>query len=404
MSSRTRSTPHGADTRRFAAAFALGLAALCASPGPARAAGRQDGSPPAREGHGDNRTPPQVPTAAEQRERVSRLTRMFHAAAADARQSAARLTDDSGLDTVRAGSLLVLVEPAHEALAREAADRAWDVLDARYGSAAARLRLEPLIVRIDSTSTHAGDTTTMGIMLTAGQAVRRPVPLNSRRLTQHLVHHATVTMRSEMDPALRAWLGTYGALGFGELMFERAYEDLATSPSRVARGCLLGELADCREALAPGHQDDPASRWYDAPHRRTLATSRRWQLRASSPASYDACLAGDDAACDEVLRRLPPNEVPTPLSTLTRHSLVYLAVEVGGRDAFSRLLDHAGEPLDVRVSTAAGIPPDSLFGVWRSRILEAQPRRGGVPGSTGTMALVWTAVFGFLATRSTRWR
>lgn len=399
-----RRTPHRGRVRRLAATVAVGCIVAWTWPGGAWAAVPQVSTPQSVDAAGGRRDRHEAPATAAQRARVQHLTNEFHSAAAAARRSSARLTDDATLDTVRAGSLVLLVEPAHEAMARRAGDEAWTVLDAIYGSAASRLRTAPLVIRTDPTTARHDDTTAVGIMLTAGRSGRQLVSLDARTVGRRLVNQGTRTMRDAMDEPLRAWIGTYGAAALGDPIHERAYEALVTSPSLVARGCLLGDIAMCREALLLAGTEDRLARWYDAPRRRELALSRRRQLRAMSPAAYDACLAGDDAACDVALAFLPPADVPPPLPVAARQSLVQVAVELGGRDAFARLLQPTSASLDERLSAATGMPSDSLLVAWRTRVMAAQPRRDGAPGSTQALALVWTAFFGFLATRSTRWR
>jgi hypothetical protein len=389
--------------RRLAATAAVGCVVAWTWPGAAWAAVPQVSTPQSVDAAGGRSDRHEAPAAAAQRARVQHLTNEFHSAAAAARRSSARLTDDATLDTVRAGSLVLLVEPSHEAMARRAADEAWAALDAIYGSAAARLHTAPLVIRTDPTAARQDDTIAVGIMLTAGRSGRQLVSLDARTLRRRLVNQGTRTMRDAMDEPLRAWLGTYGAAALGDPIHERAYEALVTSPSRVARGCLLGDIAMCREALLLAGTEDRLERWYDAPRRRQLAQSRR-RLRAVSPASYDACIAGDDAACDVALAFLPPADVPQPLPVAARQSLVHVAVELGGRDAFARLLQPTSASMDERLSAAAGMPSDSVLVAWRTRVMAAQPQRDGAPGSTEALALVWTAFFGFLATRSTRWR
>jgi hypothetical protein len=60
--------------------------------------------------------------------------------------------------------------------------------------------------------------------------------------------------------------------------------------------------------------------------------------------------------------------------------------------------------IDQRLSSAAGVPLDSLLSVWRSSVILARPTPVELPGYGPFVGLGWVLVLGMLALRSSRWR
>src|SRR5207247_1535967 len=54
--------------------------------------------------------------------------------------------------------------------------------------------------------------------------------------------------------------------------------------------------------------------------------------------TLQSCGAGSDAACTELLRSLPPGVLPRPLTYDARAALVHIALRLGGREAYHRLI------------------------------------------------------------------
>ena len=104
--------------------------------------------------------------------------------------------------------------------------------------------------------------------------------------------------------------------------------------------------------------------------------------------------------CKRLARSL---RIPIPLNMWTRSTLFDLAIERGGRSAYTRLRDAQGTPLEV-LATVAGVGPAVLVNDWRTHVLAAVPHSAVPSGSETTVLIAWTLVFGFAATRRRPWR
>jgi hypothetical protein len=84
--------------------------------------------------------------------------------------------------------------------------------------------------------------------------------------------------------------------------------------------------------------------------------------------------------------------------------LVREALQIGGREAYRRLVADPAAPIGARLAATAGLPLDSLVVRWRSRALAARPPRITLTWWTSAAALGWTLILGLCALRSSRWR
>jgi hypothetical protein len=116
------------------------------------------------------------------------------------------------------------------------------------------------------------------------------------------------------------------------------------------------------------------------------------------------CVEGRSAdACTALLRRLPARSLEPPLRNGPR-ALVEQALDLGGPDAYDRLMASPHRPLGERLAVAAGVPQDSLVARWRARVIVARPRAVTLTPRGAWAAFVWILVLGALALQSTRWR
>jgi hypothetical protein len=191
----------------------------------------------------------------------------------------------------------------------------------------------------------------------------------------------------------------------------------------LARGQLEGPDAELRmyrfEAMAMGHLDhanaadnvmanvlmdalpDELVTWLDGGSLRSrqslnwayrdLATSRSEMVRR--------CFASDVRACRTTLIGAESDQ----LAADTRASLFLHALELGGADAYARLLDDAPD-VATRLAHAANRPIDELLISWRHAVQEARPRVLAGVIQDGLWAVLWLTGLSFLAMRSTRWR
>ena len=234
----------------------------------------------------------------------------------------------------------------------------------------------------------------------SGIAVPIPTDAGVDMVADRIVTGVSPTIYRTTDQRLQDW-APYPNVSILEANTVALYAELATSPWRTARECFIGRLDECRRALGISGED-PVLDWFDATDRRHYVEEYLLYLPGAQ-ARYAACTSNDDAACI-ALMRLAPREPDPPLGITTRVLLLALALDVGGRNAFDRLLDNPARPLEVRLAAAAGIPVDSLIGRWRSRVLAVRPKTVAADERAAWGAIVWSVLFALAALRSTRWR
>src|SRR6266704_2631200 len=156
-------------------------------------------------------------------------------------------------DTIRVGALAIITNPSPLPL-REAAARAWPIIDSLYGIEARSLAGRPyIIVAVDP------DTTVERPAPRGGTVVLWDVDVAS--LTFLLLTSVPI---AQPDGTLRDWLG--GGLVRPSLGPERerasVFVQLVTAPSQATRDCFLGDTGSCRDALEIGASPDVVLRWY----------------------------------------------------------------------------------------------------------------------------------------------
>jgi hypothetical protein len=279
----------------------------------------------------------------------------------------------AGKDTISVGVIRIITNPSPLPL-REAARRAWPVLDSLYGSEVRRLTDRPYLIR-------AVDPDTALERRPARVGMDIPWDLDVDAVTALLLRNVPAP---PLDVALETWLGgqvrpsapTPTELG-------AVYVELVTAPSQAARRCFLGDLAGCRFAFSLADTADTFERWYPSPaERHRLVTASLSHLRqGETQASFRDCAAGDDSACTELLRSVPLRSLPSPLSHWARRTLVEVALRLGGREAYHRLLGSPEAPLATRLAAAAGVGVDAVVARWREEVLASRPTPVSLPPS-----------------------
>jgi len=316
---------------------------------------------------------------------------------ADVADSLERVRAMAGSDTIAVRGLRIIVNPSPLPI-REAAERAWPVIDSLFGSAAADLPRYPYIFRaVDPDSGVSRAVLHVGVEL--------PWDLDVRATTTVLL---TTVAAPDFDPALADWLGTALRPSLRPES-ERAavFVQFVIAPSQAVRGCFLGDIARCKDVLQLDDSTGLVARWYVTPsEREALVTGAFGDYFASGATvpSLQRCRQHRDDACTALLQSLPPGSLPRPLAHAARVLLVREALRAGGRDAYRRLVANPRAPIADRLSSAAGIAIDSLVVRWRNDVLAARPRSLTLPWWAGLAAIGWTAIFGFCALRSSRWR
>ncbi len=319
------------------------------------------------------------------------------AAIADLVDSLERDRARAGKDTISVGAIRIIANPSPLPL-REAARRAWPVIDSVYGSEARRLTDRPYLI-------HAVDPDTALERLPVRVGMDVPWDLDVDTVTALLLRNVPAP---PPDEALRTWLGG-PARPFAPTPSELSavYVELVTAPSQAARSCFVGDLAGCRFASSLGDAVDTFERWYPSPaERRRLVTASLSHLlsRGETRPSFLDCAAGKDSACTELLRSTPPWSLPSPLSRGAHRTLVQVALRLGGREAYHRLLASPDAPLATRLAAAAGVGVDTIVARWRDEVLASRPASVSLPPWGAWVAVGWVAFFAACGLRSSRWR
>jgi len=271
------------------------------------------------------------------------------------------------------------------------------LIDSVYGNDARQLEERPyVIVPVDPDTTVEPPPTHRGMAIPWDQDVAY--------LTQLLLSNVPV---APADTALQSWLGgPLQPLVEGDLERPGVYVELVTTPSQASRRCLIGDIGGCRNALDLAEDGDPLQRWYpSAPERRSVVLkSNAYFNRGPQLTMLQACANGSDSACTQLLRSVPPGALPRPLTYHARATLINVALQVGGRAAYHRLVASAGRSMADRLALAGGVGVDSLLARWRAGILAARPTPVSLPRLGVWIALGWTALFAACGLGSSRWR
>src|SRR5205823_9472347 len=218
-------------------------------------------------------------------------------AVANAIDSLERTRALAGRDTIRVGALTIVTNPSPLPL-REAAGRAWPVIDSVYGDDARQLAHRPYaIVAVDPDTTVERPPRHSGIEVPWDQGVAS--------LTQLLLSSVPV---APADTALQSWLGgPLRPLADPDAQWARVYIELVTAPSHASRRCLIGDIGGCRDALDLAEHGDALLRWYPSPPERqaVVLKSSAYFDRGAQLATLQTCAHGSDSACTRLLRCLP---------------------------------------------------------------------------------------------------
>jgi hypothetical protein len=190
------------------------------------------------------------------------------------------------------------------------------------------------------------------------------------------------------------------------------YRMLATSDAAVVRRCIGGDRSACRLAFALDSL--PANRvaaWYDDSDLPGIARTvgdpmqRSWMFRSISSDEQEECTArGRLETCRQMLAFLPAEAFRIPMPEAARGALTRIALFTGGGGALTRLRAEPAASIAAKLSAAAGIPADSLVGLWQQRVIAARPT-SPFPSATFVLAsLACIAICGFWAARGQPWK
>jgi hypothetical protein len=343
----------------------------------------------------------------EYAKRVDSLTAVWRVAVAAQVRADSERVRRLPLDTIREGNLIVLSDSAYATLAKATAAIVSSELERSYGSWAARMRTHILVVRRPARRWVVDDSSTVesGVASADGRVL---MPSSTFASTEALSaawrRQAEVALSSDLTPALREWLGvatrsdpvTARTLAAGRV-------DLVLSRSRAAHDCALGTIASCSRALDLVAVNEPAFTLFDERERRDLIQWYSFVLRLREPSKYARCTAGQQAACDSLIRSMPADVIPRPVSPAVRLNFVRYALLIGGEGAFDRLANTEGTVAD-RVAAAARMPIDSAVTRWQANLMSSASSSTTMDAATAVSSLFWACLCGALALRSSRWR
>jgi hypothetical protein len=313
--------------------------------------------------------------------------------------SIARTMQD--FDSLTVGPLRLLVHPRFRVLVEAAARGASAKLLADAPTQARRLTAARLAVRPWSDTTDG----VLVFLTRPGHSDRMEayIDSDSATLAGHFIAISERFLARSLDARLRLWSAATllpDSITDGAWVGYRL--DLVSANGVVARNCFGGDMRACMVTLGLTPTTDPVLEWYDAADRRAII-KREIQFR---PHGYrvqsEQCIAGDDAACTDVLRNYT-EFLRTPVLSEIRESLVSIALQLGGASAYDRLLVASGTPTQ-QIEAAATVPIDSVVRAWQRRIRETRLPSDSMNLQIAIGSLFWIGFCGALSLRSTRWR
>jgi hypothetical protein len=201
-----------------------------------------------------------------------------------------------------------------------------------------------------------------------------------------------------MPYPVRDWLGdSWVGLGEpGDATRNNVRTDMAASRSYIGRTCYTEGGPTCAATVQFGTRSaDPLHAWYSP--RDIEALVAEWVPSDPELKALRArCVAdGGAAVCDSAASMI---NLPVPIPNTVRAHLLQTALRLGGPNAFTRLVA-AGSTPERALTAAAGVPADSLLKAWRADFMRAPLRGPRIDVADALTVIVWSGLFGFLATR-----
>jgi hypothetical protein len=304
------------------------------------------------------------------------------------------------LDSMRVGPFRLLVELPFRAQTEVAARAAGARIDSVAGSAVARLGTSRIIVK-----SLRGHMDSVEVSIT-GHADYQSGLLNDSSLARWIGDRAITVLYFSLDKPFISWLKRDAVLTPDTVRADTWRQlrlQMVSSPSFVAHLCYDGDLRQCKIGLGLMQVADPVTQWFDAEGRRRLVSAAFNNYnQARRPPATVRCKEGDDASCVEYLRD-GMWWVTDPIEATGRFALTQLAIEIGGKQGYERLLNSTGSPAE-RIAAAAGVPIDSVLSVWQWRVRNTLATSVNVTPALGAASITWVLLLAGLSLRSSRWR
>ncbi len=347
-------------------------------------------------------------TAAEMRARVVNARRI----AKIARDSTDTLRHVHGRDippdSMSAGALILRfdkeeVPPRLLKLLDGAVHQAWASADSQFGEASAAA-VNGTSIWVDRTSHRfLWDRFVENVQLElsgpggGGRSTGTAMPITQQKLADEILDLVGTSATRAVPTNIVTWTGYWTpARTASDETWKQVALDLATSNSSATRACYAGAIQSCESALGLTELKDSLTEWYSPDGWRVLVESYAAPKDLLAMEIRRDCVEKRIAATCERLARTRP--ILLPLNMTSRATVLGLAIERGGRQAFARLIRSKGTPIQILAATA-GISADSLVGEWRLRSLAQLPSSTRPSAGEATAMLAWTIIFGFAATR-----
>src|ERR1035437_9888757 len=289
-----------------------------------------------------------------------------------------------------------------QASLQAAGTHAMSVADSMFGDAVRGIAGTTSILATRSPSRFGQfstvDMVTLELADGSGRSTLIRAPVTQRKLEDGILDLLGTMATARVPANVIQWGGEWvPSRRLTHETWEDAAIDLASSNAAIARTCYSGSVPACESALGLTDVHDALSEWYAPEGWRILVSSWKPPKDAYSViADRVECLEKKGMAVCERLARSRP--VPIRLTFATRATLLGLALERGGRSAYSRLVEAKGTPLEMLAITA-GVTPDSLIREWRRRVLAASPKSASPSPVEATGFITWTLISGFAASR-----
>ena len=285
-------------------------------------------------------------------------------------------------DTVRAGPYVMVTSPALTAVVRSTLPGAAQEAQRRWGADYLAKRFANRSLRLRALGTPATpESFAIAELLIDGRpGFERRLNTEADSLAGELrAYLAWATADIDQSSGRRdlyTWLGGQ-SLSDPVADYRAGLVDVATAPALVARQCAAGDLARCVAALALGDTTRAKDEWYTDEDRRIVGRAWFTSYHRGTPEVApppNPCAAPPlSLRCRAWSDSLLPESWLQPVKTSTRMSFLMVAIELGGAEAWARLVDGRHHSMAQRLTAAAGRPLPDVAAVWRDRILAARP-------------------------------
>lgn len=343
---------------------------------------------------------------AEYRARVQRLVPVWRSITTEARRRDSIRARDLPTDTVRAGVLRTVTDSSLATLAQQSASRAMAAVTQRFGDDVGDLRSKLYTLAVAQPAVKTQPDVDFGEVDATGKPVYESrLPATVEAVAGSWAMRGSEVLTRRLGPAFGEWLDNAIPVDSpSTAIWVGVRIDLVTSPFRVSRRCYAGDHRACERALGIAADSNPIGDWFTASERQEIIYRDRYRLRRAKPQDFERCLAhNDDSACLALGALIPRRELTPPLGPASRQSLLGLAMTIGGRQSYARMVA-APHELSAQLDAASGLPTDSLVARWRTRVLTTKAANTTMPPGLAFMSLFWVATCGGLALGSSRWR